>query len=119
MMTSCYSIYNGDNGVSIAGRYPAYFGGRQFKTLAPLYWFFINYKLTQNKELYTERYNNLILKPLDAAKIYSVLGEDSVLLCWEHPGLFCHRRLVAKWFESELGILIPEFEPIKQQSLFA
>jgi len=118
MMTSCFSMFNGANGVSIAGNCHPYFGGRQFKILAPKHWFFRNYKITQNEEQYTERYYNLVLKPLDAAETYNVLGEDSVLLCWEKPGLFCHRRLVAEWFELELGVLVPEFEPIKQQSLF-
>lgn len=47
-------------------------------------------------------------------------GPDVVLLCYEKPGQFCHRRLVAEWFEQELGLVVPELE-IKlkgQTSLF-
>ena len=37
---------------------------------------------------------------------------EPVLLCWEKPGgtsaAFCHRRLVAQWFQSELGQIVPE-----------
>jgi len=36
------------------------------------------------------------------------LGEDAILLCWENSGVFCHRRLVAEWFEEELGVSVPE-----------
>ncbi len=35
-------------------------------------------------------------------------GAEPVLLCYEKPGEFCHRRLVAKWFEVELGELVEE-----------
>ncbi len=40
--------------------------------------------------------------------------EDGVILmCWCRPrkvdgGLFCHRRLVAEWFERELKMEVPE-----------
>ena len=30
------------------------------------------------------------------------------MLCWEPPGKFCHRRLVAKWLEEHLGVDVPE-----------
>jgi hypothetical protein len=33
------------------------------------------------------------------------------LLCWEAPGKFCHRRLVAAWLEDALGIDVPEYVP--------
>ena len=38
-------------------------------------------------------------------------GEEPVLLCWEdlkQEGKWCHRRMVAEWFQTELGILVPE-----------
>lgn len=31
-----------------------------------------------------------------------------VLLCWERPGEFCHRRLAADWLQAELGLHAPE-----------
>jgi hypothetical protein len=34
-----------------------------------------------------------------------------VLLCWEPAGEPCHRRIVAEWFEQELGIEVPELQP--------
>ena len=35
-------------------------------------------------------------------------GHEPILLCYEPPGEFCHRRLVAKWFEHELGEVVEE-----------
>lgn len=32
-----------------------------------------------------------------------------VLLCWEGPGKFCHRHLVADWLRKNAGIKICEF----------
>lgn len=45
---------------------------------------------------------------LDPEKVYQALGEDSILLCWEKPGMFCHRSIVATWFEKSLGVKVPE-----------
>jgi hypothetical protein len=36
--------------------------------------------------------------------------EGKVLLCWELPGQFCHRRLVAEWLEKNLLIEVPELD---------
>ena len=37
---------------------------------------------------------------------------EPIRLCYEPPGgtldSFCHRRLIADWFSSELGIFVPE-----------
>lgn len=48
-----------------------------------------------------------ILRSLDPAIVYQELG-DAVLLCFCKPGEFCHRRLVAEWFEARLGVIVPE-----------
>ncbi|MBM4289839.1 MAG: hypothetical protein FJ135_17150 [Deltaproteobacteria bacterium] len=59
-----------------------------------------------------------ILDRLDPRKVLEDLGEDAVLLCWEPPGKFCHRRLVAEWLESHLGIEVPEMVVKQEASLF-
>jgi hypothetical protein len=33
---------------------------------------------------------------------------DVILLCWEAPGEYCHRRLAAHWLEKALRISVPE-----------
>ena len=53
------------------------------------------------------------LMVLDAQTVWDELhqlasGAEQILLCYEKPGEFCHRRLVAKWFEVELGKVVDE-----------
>jgi len=56
---------------------------------------------------YVEEYKRVVLANLDPAKVYADLS-DAILLCWERPGEDCHRRLVAEWIESSLGVKVPE-----------
>lgn len=109
MNTSCFSRSGNDvRGVSIAGRSPEYFQGLEYKKLAPKYWFFRRYKEDHDEEAYTAAYYEEVLDRIDPNEVYHELGEDAVLLCWEPPGKFCHRRLVAQWLEENLGINVPE-----------
>ena len=58
---------------------------------------------------------------LDPVKVWDDLhtltgGNEPVLLCWEQPRdlqtgkTYCHRRIVADWFERELGYKVEELE---------
>lgn len=63
---------------------------------------------------YTQQYGRDILYYLDAEMIYEMLdkkykGQDIVLLCYESPHFFCHRHLVAQWFNNS-GIPVKEYE---------
>jgi hypothetical protein len=58
-----------------------------------------------------------ILDPLDPQKVWDQLhelagGGEPVLLCFERPPFskknWCHRRLVAAFFEERLGVKVPE-----------
>ena len=95
-------------GVSIAGACPPFFEGRQFKKLAPKYWFFQQYKKDGDEQSYIECYQKEVLDALDAQQVYDDLGSNAILLCWEGKGKFCHRHLVADWFYKELGITVEE-----------
>lgn len=99
--------------VSISGRAPDWYQGPQFKILAPKYWFFRKYKDGDfSKEDYTEAYYSEVLSKLSAKSVYEHLtssyGNDITLLCYEKPNQFCHRRLVADWFMSELSLRVTE-----------
>jgi hypothetical protein len=94
--------------VSIAGRTPVDFTGRVYKQLAPKFWFFKKYKLDGDTVFYTAQYRAEVLDMLDPKEVLRDLGEDAILLCYEKPGEFCHRHLVAKWLEDELGIEVKE-----------
>jgi hypothetical protein len=51
------------------------------------------------------------LRQLDPRRVVADLlaGQaDAILLCWEEPGRYCHRRIAAVWLETELGIQVPE-----------
>jgi len=50
------------------------------------------------------------LAKLDPGEVYAELGEGVILLFWARPGDFCHRHLVAEWFEEMLGAPVPELE---------
>ena len=100
----------GEKVISIARGNPKWYFGETFIELAPTW----NMIKNMSEEEYIEAYNRKLDK-LDAGFIYNILGENSILLCWERPDDFCHRRLVAKWFENELGIVVPEFGIEKKQ----
>ena len=57
-------------------------------------------------------YRAQVLDRLDPHKIIQDLGgDDFVMLCWEPPGKFCHRQVVAAWLKKELGLEVPELNP--------
>ena len=99
--------------ISISSRNPNGYKGGKYFPLAPHPSFLVPYlKGRTTKEQYTESYKTLILDVLDPEEVYKHLlvigGENACLLCYEQPGEFCHRRLVADWFKEKLGIDIPE-----------
>jgi len=80
-----------------------------YKPLCPSWDLVMDYKSGEiNQEEYTIRYYNEILNNLDPARTYQELGENSILLCYEKPGKFCHRRIVADWFKKHLNIEVDE-----------
>ena len=91
---------NHKNAVSICGKCPDWYKGKQYKKLAPKFWFFAKYKADNDEAFYTEQYNNEVLSMLNPNDILKELGEDAVLLCYEKPGDFCHRHLVSKWLND-------------------
>ena len=118
MKTSYFDLYKGENGVSISGRCPVSFKGEQYKKLAPKKWFFIKYKMDGDKNFYIQQYYKLVLDVLDPHQVYDDL-KDKVILCWEKPGEFCHRRIVAEWIKDKLGIEVPEYiEPKIEERKF-
>jgi len=96
--------------VAISQGIPKYYRGKVYKKLAPP-WSLVKEK---DQEVFTELYKKQVLSKLQPAQVYAELGPSAILLCWEKPGVFCHRRVVAEWLEKHLGIRIPEWkEPEK------
>jgi Protein of unknown function, DUF488 len=123
MKTACFKTYTGPGRISIARYAPrdAPAGYRVFKRLAPGKWF-----NSVNRPEYERLYNLEILGQLDPQEVLDQLielggGAEPILLCWEKPPFsvnnWCHRRMVADWFEKKLGISVPEYDPKPQQKL--
>ena len=63
----------------------------------------------ENTKYYIEEYWNQVLSKLDPEEVFNEL-EYSVLLCYEPVSEFCHRHIVAAWFEILLGKEIKEIK---------
>ena len=109
MKTSCFRKYKGDDAISIALYAPENWKGSHFPALAPSREL-LNLSKYSNLEhsKYIEIYREEVLSKLNPKEVYEEL-KDKVLLCWENPGEFCHRRIVAEWLEDSLGVEIPEW----------
>lgn len=94
--------------VSIAGRCPDFYKGPEYKALAPKWFFFKEWKEGSHKgdnDYYIENFNKFVLDTLDVQKVLKDLQafypnvplSEITLLCYEKPGDFCHRHLVADW----------------------
>lgn len=82
--------------------------GRRYPPLAP------SQKAFKIKEegVFLKVYRAETLDKLDPyAVIKDMGGDDFVMLCWERPSEFCHRRVVAAWIRKHTGLLIEEFNP--------
>ena len=109
MKTSYFSKSgNLPNAISIARGSPTWFNGNIYLPLAPSWDLIRTYKQNKNEQKYVERYEQEVLKQLDPIKVYNELGQNAILLCWEKSKDFCHRHLVAKWFQDNLKIEITE-----------
>ena len=96
--------------VSIAGKCPDWYHGAQYKKLAPKWSFFSEWKNGSHKgdnDYYTKNFYELVLNELDPAQVIKELegftgvsSDKIILLCYEKPGDFCHRHLVADWLNN-------------------
>jgi len=106
--------------VGVSGWVPESFNGVRLKELAPkrewwMEWhskFKDNINSKESIEWYTVKYKETVLDVVDFNEIkgrLEQLGGDVVLLCFERPGSFCHRHLIAKWL-SENGLPCSEYD---------
>ena len=92
----------------------ANYNGDCFLDLAPKKEFFKTWRHNRglideitNNEYYIQEFYNQVLKELDPQEIYEKL-DNSILLCYEEHNEFCHRHIVAAWFELTLGVTVKE-----------
>ena len=112
MKTSYFSMArNNKNGVAICQYPPSYYTGRIYRALAPSEDLLRAYKMGWvSQESFVIRYQDETLSKLSAQQVFDDLGNSAILLCHEKQWEFCHRRIVAKWLESELSIEVPELQ---------
>lgn len=100
--------------ISIAGKAPSFYNDLEFKHFAPTWKIFKQWKDGQIDNFqYTEQFKEEVLNKLDKQGIKEFLDsfeQDIILLCYERPGDFCHRHIVADWLESSLGYVVNEYE---------
>ena len=103
---------NHPDAVAISRGVPRWYKGRRYMPLAPPR-SLLNAK---DPELFDREYRKQ-LGALDANQVAADLGRDAVLLCWESFNVRCHRRLVAEWLEQKLGIVVPELDHERAESI--
>lgn len=101
------TVKNNPAAVSIARFSPQWWGpGRRYIVLAPSADLLKRLRSGLPIEAYNREFN-AYLRSLDPQRIWNDL-QDSILCCYEKPGVHCHRRLVAVWLEKALNVTIPE-----------
>lgn len=73
-------------------------------------WFFRWKNGELNNDDYIKLYYETVLNKINLQELYNKLGDDAVLLCYEKPGVFCHRHLVADYFNKNLNLDIKEIK---------
>jgi hypothetical protein len=107
MLTSNFRISGNDpNAVGISLGVPGFFKGLRYPPLHPT-----RAMLRLSRSDFETAYSAL-LSTLDAAvvwrELHELAGPSPILLCWESPNQYCHRRLVSTWLELSLGVSITE-----------
>ncbi len=70
----------------------------------------------KNGEIDEMEYTRRYLDQLDKLGIRDILlkihhyGDDVILLCWEAPGKFCHRHILADYINRNSKLNIKEYE---------
>ena len=94
--------------VAISLGLPRGWTGRRYRALAPPR---ILMEIVE-PEKFIPLYRARVLDKLDPMQAIREMGGDNfIMVCFEPPGEFCHRRVVAAWLRKHTGVLIEEFMP--------
>ncbi len=91
---------------------PRWYEGISYLPVAPKA--FMLRDANQTQEQYIERYKRLVLGSLRVENVVRDIGilsggRDAALLCYEKPGEFCHRHLLAQWITEQSGLEVTEW----------
>lgn len=119
MKTSSFFTAPAAGRISIARSMPKGHTCPSYRALAPGPWFkSVDY--TEYMVRYFEQLAKLNPKQVMADLNELAQGHEPILLCWERletPEDWCHRRMVAEWFKTELNIDVPEFSKVPPKLL--
>lgn len=94
--------------VAISRGIPRGWQGRRYTALAPPR----DLIKIMEPEKFIPLYRAQVLDQLDPMQVIREMGGDNfIMLCFEPPGEFCHRRVVAAWLRKHTGVLVEEFIP--------
>ena len=102
--------------VAISLGVPRGWTGRRYSVLAP------SRRLIKimDPQTFTKLYKAEVLDRLDPMRVIREMGgDDFIMCCWEPPGEFCHRRVVAAWMRKHTGVLVQEFNTNRHAGLLA
>ncbi len=104
--------------IAVARWLPKWYFGQSYKLVAPTP-FMLSDKC--DRETYIRMYND-ILKKIDPKQLIVNLkmlskGKDIALLCYEKPGDFCHRHLLAEWMSVHTEYIVEEYEEEKKKEV--
>ena len=98
---------------------PRWFNGVSLRNVAPTP--SILHAQGQTHDQYTERYKCEVLSRVNPHRFLESLrdlsqGHDVALCCYEKPGEFCHRHILAEWLSLATGEPIHEYGAERPQS---
>lgn len=104
--------------ISISLWKPKWYEGLQLLQVAPKA-FMLKEDLTQQQ--YIDCYKRYVTDRLRVEEVVRWIenlsqGKDAALLCYEKPGDFCHRHLLAEWMTKESGLVVEEWEPAETEA---
>jgi len=118
--TSNYARHgNNPNAIAISLTVPEWYEGTRLEYLAPksdMVGKIRKGSENYNQRKYTREYLDLLKgRNVQPQKLVDSLPDGTILLCYESPGDFCHRRLLADWIERHTGVVVPEWKNEKEK----
>lgn len=103
--------------IGIALYPPKWFRGTSLMIVAPKR-YMLNDSLTEKQ--YTDIYKTDVLHFVDPNSFLRELerighGADVALCCYEKPGDFCHRHILAEWLMARTGMEVEEYGATKEE----
>lgn len=120
--TSNYARHgNNHDAIAISLTVPEWYEGNRLEYLAPKSDMVGKIKKgseNYNQRKYTREYIDLLkARNINPQRLVDSLPDGTILLCYESPGDFCHRRLLADWIERHTGVVIPEWKNEKEAEI--